>query len=65
MTKREKRIKELKVKLSFYEGKMYQHMSDYEGDVTESISSNQKHQELIMLNVAIDDMKRELDELES
>lgn len=64
MTKRQKRIKRLKEKLSFYEGKLYQHMSDFE-DETESIISNTKHQEFIMLNVAVDDIRKELDELES
>lgn len=65
LTKKEKRIKILEEKLSFFEGKLYSQMSDYEGEITESISSKLKHQEMIMLNVAIDDLKTELDELES
>ena len=65
LSKKEKRIKILEEKLSFFEGKLYQNMSDYEGEVTESITSRVKHQELIMLNVAIDDLRKEIDELES
>ena len=65
MTKKEKRIKTLQEKLSFYEGKLYKHMSDYEEEVTESVSSKIKSQEVIMLNVAIDDLLEKIDKLES
>ncbi|OGG02735.1 hypothetical protein A2W14_02295 [Candidatus Gottesmanbacteria bacterium RBG_16_37_8] len=64
-TKKEKKLQLLKIRLSFYEGKLFRHISDYQGDITESISSKVTKQEVIMLNVAIDDLRQEIDELES
>lgn len=65
ITKKEKRLNELNRKLVLYEGKLYRRMSFYEGNLSESISSNIDHQEVIMLNVAIDDIRDEIEYLES
>lgn len=65
ITKKEKRLDELNKRLVLYEGKLYRKMSFYEGDISESISSNIDHQEVIMLNVAIDDIRDEIEYLES
>lgn len=65
ITKKEKRLNDLNRKLVLYEGKLYRRMSFYEGDLSESISSNINHQEVIMLNVAIDDIRDEIEYLES
>lgn len=65
ISNKEKRLNELNRKLVLYEGKLYRKMSFYEGNISESISSNIDHQEVIMLNVAIDDIRDEIDYLES
>ncbi|OGF98928.1 hypothetical protein A3D78_00470 [Candidatus Gottesmanbacteria bacterium RIFCSPHIGHO2_02_FULL_39_14] len=65
MTKKEKRLKVLKEKLSFYEGKLYRHMFDYQPDLTESIFTKVTRQDVIILNVAIEDLRQKIDKLES
>ena len=65
MTKKEKRIKVLKEKLSVYEIKLYKTWSDYPDDITESVSSKINHQDSIMLSFAIEDLKEEISKLES
>ena len=65
MTGKEKRLKKLNKKLSFYESKFYRHLSDYEEELTESVSSKINYQEAMMLNVTIEDIRREIEELES
>ena len=65
MTRKEKRIKVLKEKLSIYESKLFKTWSDYPDDITESVSSKINHQDSIMLSFAIEDLMEEIDELES
>ncbi|KKS96057.1 MAG: hypothetical protein UV73_C0012G0085 [Candidatus Gottesmanbacteria bacterium GW2011_GWA2_43_14] len=62
---KEKRLKDLEIKLSFYEGKLLNQMSTYRGIVSESVASPIKHQELIMLYTHVDDLKKEIEELEA
>ena len=64
MTKKEKRLKDLHEKLSFYENKLFRQMSYKESDETESIVSQIKEQ-VIMLNVAIEDLREKIEELET
>ena len=65
ITNKEKRLKSLKAKLSFYESKLFSKIDEYQYEQVESISTNTNHQEAIMLNVAIDDIREEIDRLES
>ena len=65
ITRKERRLRDLNRKLVLYEGKLYRKMSVFEGIISESISSRIDHQDLIMLNVAIDDIRKEIEDLES
>ena len=65
ITQKEKRLEELNRKLVMYEGKLYRKMAVFEGEVSESVSSRINHQEMIMLNVAIEDLREEIEYLES
>ncbi|KKS45199.1 hypothetical protein A3J20_03895 [Candidatus Gottesmanbacteria bacterium RIFCSPLOWO2_02_FULL_42_29] len=62
---KEKRISDLEAKLSFYEGRLLDQMSSYNGIVSESVASSIKHQDLIMLFTRVDDLKKEIEELEA
>lgn len=62
---KEKRISDLEAKLSFYEGRLLDQMSSYSGIVSESVASSIKHQDLIMLFTRVDDLKKEIEELEA
>lgn len=64
LTPRHKHLRKLKENLSFYETRLVKAMSNYQGVIHESVSSEQKSQEMIMLYVTIDDLKKEIDELE-
>jgi len=65
MTRKEKRIKVLKEKLSIFESKLYKTWTDYTDEITESVSSKINHQDSIMLSFAIEDLKEEISKLES
>ncbi|OGG08018.1 hypothetical protein A3D05_00635 [Candidatus Gottesmanbacteria bacterium RIFCSPHIGHO2_02_FULL_40_24] len=65
IVKIEKRLKLLKEKLSFYEGKLLKNISISQPDLTESVSTKINHQEAIMLSAAIDDLTDKIEELES
>jgi len=62
---KEKRIRDLEAKLYFYEGRLLDQMSSYRGLVSESVASSIKHQDLIMLFTRVDDLKKEIEELEA
>jgi len=65
MTRKEKRLKSLKEKLSLFETKLDRRISDYQPNLTESIASKVTRQEVIMLNVAIFDLRQAIEKLES
>lgn len=64
LTPRVRRLRKLNEKLIFYESRLVRTMSNYQGIVHESVSSELNSQEMIMLYVTIDDLKKEIDELE-
>lgn len=60
---REEKLKELKEKLSFYEGKLGYKMKRYRGVIHESAASEMKHQEVMVLRAMVADLKREIAKL--
>ena len=63
-TKVEK-LKALKERLSYYEGKLGFKMKRYRGVIHESAASEMKHQEVMVLRAMVDGLKREIHELEN
>lgn len=59
------KLKELKEKLAYYEGKLAFKMKRYRGVIHESASSEMKHQEVMVLRAMVADLKREIAQLES
>lgn len=61
---KEKKLKELREKLSFYEGKLVFKMKRYRGVIHESAASEMKHQEVMVLRAMVDGLKNEMKQLE-
>ncbi len=60
----EQKLKELKEKLVFYEGKLAFKMKRYRGVIHESAASEMKHQEVMVLRAMVNDLKKEIQTLE-
>lgn len=60
---KEEKVKKLKEKLSFYEGKLAFKMKRYRGVIHESAASEMKHQEVMVLRAMVDGLKNEIREL--
>ncbi len=58
------KLKQLKEKLSYYEGKLAFKMKRYRGVIHESAASEMKHQEVMVLRAMVADLKREIASLE-
>lgn len=59
MDKAEK-LKQLKERLAYYEGKLAYKMKRYRGVIHESAMSEMKHQEVMVLRAMIADLQREI-----
>ncbi len=58
------KLKNLKERLAYYEGKLGFKMKRYRGVIHESAASEMKHQEVMVLRAMIADLKKEIDNLE-
>ena len=58
------KLKELKERLSYYEGKLAVKMKRYRGVIHESAMSEMKHQEVMVLRAMVADLKKEIAALE-
>ncbi|KKU12030.1 MAG: hypothetical protein UX19_C0010G0007 [Candidatus Woesebacteria bacterium GW2011_GWA1_45_8] len=58
------KLKQLKERLAYYEGKLGFKMKRYRGVIHESAASEMKHQEVMVLRAMIADLKKEIDNLE-
>lgn len=54
------KLKELKERLAYYEGKLAFKMKRYRGVIHESAMSEMKHQEVMVLKAMVADLKKEL-----
>ncbi len=54
------KLKELKEKLAYYEGKLALKMKRYRGVIHESAASEMKHQEVMVLRGMIASLKQEI-----
>ena len=54
------KLKRLKDRLAYYEGKLAFKMKRYRGIIHESAMSEMKHQEVMVLRAMIADIKREI-----
>ena len=60
-----RKLKELKEKLAYYEGKLAFKMKRYRGVIHESAASEMKHQEVMVLRAMVADLKKEISQLEN
>ena len=60
----QKKLKQLKEKLAYYESKLAFKMKRYRGVIHESASSEMKHQEVMVLRSMVDGLKKEIQQLE-
>lgn len=58
------KLKELKDRLDYYEGKLGFKMKRYRGVIHESAASEMKHQEVMVLRAMVADLKKEIARLE-
>lgn len=58
------KLKSLKERLAYYEGKLSFKMKRYRGVIHESAASEMKHQEVMVLRAMVADLKREISKLE-
>lgn len=61
----ENKIRGLKEKLAYYEGKLAFKMKRYRGVIHESAASEMKHQEVMVLRAMVDGLKKEIRALTS
>lgn len=61
---RQEKLKELRERLAYYEGKLTFKMKRYRGVIHESAASEMKHQEVMVLRAMIDGLKNEIRQLE-
>lgn len=61
----QEKLKQLKEKLVYYEGKLAFKMKRYRGVIHESAGSEMKHQEVMVLRAMVADLKREIARLDS
>ncbi len=61
----EEKLNGLKTKLIFYEDKLKFKMKTYRGVIHESALSELKHSEVMVLRAMVDDLKREIQVLET
>lgn len=54
------KLKQLREKLAYYEGKLAFKMKRYRGVIHESAASEMKHQEVMVLRSMIADLKKEI-----
>jgi hypothetical protein len=54
------KLRQLREKLAYYEGKLAFKMKRYRGVIHESAMSEMKHQEVMVLRAMIADLKKEL-----
>ena len=59
------KLLELKKKLAFYEEKLAFKMKTYRGVIHESALSELKHSEVMVLRAMVDDLKREIQKLQT
>lgn len=59
------KLKQLKEKLAYYEGKLAYRMKRYRGVIHESAASEMKHQEVMVLRAMVSDLKKEIASLQS
>lgn len=64
MISNEEKLKGLKERLAYYEGKLAFKMKGYRGVIHESAASEMKYQEVMVLRAMVGDLKREIKELE-
>ena len=62
---RQEKLKELREKLAYYEGKLAFKMKRYRGVIHESAASEMKHQEVMVLRAMIDGLKNEIHQLKT
>ncbi|MBI3955958.1 hypothetical protein HY339_01735 [Candidatus Gottesmanbacteria bacterium] len=60
---KEKKLTELRKKLAKYEGKLAQKMKRYRGVIHESGLSEMRHNEVMVIQAIIADLKREIQEI--
>lgn len=61
----EEKLKQLKEKLAYYEGKLAFKMKRYRGVIHESAMSEMRHQEVMVLRAMVADLKKEIKAYES
>lgn len=61
----EGKLKNLKEKLVYYEGKLAFKMKRYRGVIHESAASEMKHQEVMVLRAMVADLQKEIKMLEN
>lgn len=59
------KLKNLKGKLAYYEGKLVFKMKRYRGVIHESAASEMKHQEVMVLRAMVADLQKEITMLEN
>lgn len=59
------KLRQLKEKLAYYEGKLGFKMKRYRGVIHESAASEMKHQEVMVLRAMVADLQKEISKLES
>ncbi len=65
MISNEEKLKSLKERLAYYEGKLAFKMKRYRGVIHESAASEMKHQEVMVISAMVADLKREIGALET
>lgn len=61
----EEKLKDLKTKLAFYQDKLNFKMKTYRGVIHESALSELKHSEVMVLRSMIDDLRKEIQVLQT
>lgn len=61
---RQEKLKKLREKRAYYEGKLAFKMKRYRGVIHESAASEMKHQEVMVLHAMVDGLKNEIRQLE-
>lgn len=64
MISHEEKLKNLRERLAYYEGKLAFKMKRYRGVIHESAASEMKHQEVMVLKAMVADLTREIQTLE-
>ena len=65
MNRKQKKLEKLRQKLSDFESRLLRRMPPFDEVITESVSSKADYEESFILSVTIDDLRREIEDLEN